>query len=111
MPREKCSNTDKQFGSTGGALVDDSELGRALASGDTEALKKMGYANLEVAQKKAQELVEDLAQEMTHDFETTLRCRCRFMYCFGGKNIKMPSSSSFRHHFVKHLYFETSQKW
>ncbi len=51
------------------ALVDDSELGRALASGDTEALKKMGYANLEVAQKKAQELVEDLAQEMTHDLE------------------------------------------
>jgi len=93
------------------ALVDDSELGRALASGDTEALKKMGYANLEVAQKKAQELVEDLAQEMTHDLETTLRCRCRFMYCFGGKNIKMPSSSSFGHQFVKHLYFEASQKW
>ena len=50
-------------------MVDDSELGRALASGDTEALKQMGSANLEVAQKKAQELVEDLAQEMTHDLE------------------------------------------
>jgi len=40
-------------------LLTDSELGRAIAAGDTEALKKMGYDSVEVAHKKAQEMAAE----------------------------------------------------
>jgi len=53
-------------------LLRDSELGRAIESGDTEALKKMGYANVEIAQKKAKEMAAEAmkaAQELQDSLE------------------------------------------